>query len=459
MARTRRARVRPTRNLRATEGTMTLAVSPAQDTNPQAWNSFRGQERAVARDVVPTLALLLHDVVRWTGGAGTRALLANLRATLATDGPESALPLGLVAGPLASRQEMRRQASVISHQLLGWVEDDLAHIAGRRDNAGQPPSPAAAATATRGHPRCSICSWARAAAPSRCRATTRSCTQMVLLRDALLPFTNWEQVPVRVGETGLRHLDEAREAFAVELIMRQARATAVLDFARQVVEGTAGPEGYGFTSRHGTVLPAVASSDLLTASSRLLTWHAPAAVDVSQTSDCDLRTAAYDLDDYFAAPRTPVSALQALPQPRSLTGAQPGQVPSVEVAMTSAGGAGTCSFSLRVATRGQDSTVDLGQAVRGHRYAHRVPDGAHDAEDENVTLLDAGSVLAAPSLVWAETGTWAVDAARHPALALALLGKLYPENVMVAARRSWGALDGVGKEGTATFVIINAAQD
>ena len=81
--------------------------------------------------------------------------------------------------------------------------------------------------------------------------------QIVLLRDALLPFTNWQNVPLLVTPTGLRHTESARDSFLTELLVRQIRHTSIVDFARNVVTGTSGPAGYGFDPDGGTVLPAV----------------------------------------------------------------------------------------------------------------------------------------------------------------------------------------------------------
>lgn len=177
---------------------MTINASPLTEATLPAWNDFGGQERLVPREIVLSLSHLLHDVVRWTGGAGTTALLANLRATLATGGPESALPLDSLAGSLAARQEMREQAAVISPRLVGWVEKDLKDVIASRGNSGQP-------AFTRSH--CDGHPWTpevqdlligERGGPESMQGYNQFLHQMVLLRDALLPFTNWEQVPVRV---------------------------------------------------------------------------------------------------------------------------------------------------------------------------------------------------------------------------------------------------------------------
>ena len=431
---------------------MSTALRTETPTAPR-WHDFEGRERLVARDVVRSLTLLLRDVLHWTGGAGADDLLDNLRATLATDGPESALPLDAVSGAVAARREVGAQVATISEHLVGWV---VAELAGGAGEHGQP-----APTRSRcdGHP------WTPAVqrllmgtrgGPEAMQGFNEFLHQVVLLRDALVPFTNWQEVPVLVGAgdgTGLRHLDGAREAFSVELMVRQVRATAVVDLARRAVEGRSGPQGYGFTSPHGTVLPAVVGADPLEASSRLLTWHAPGALALPRPDGTT--TAVPALGDYYAAARTPAAELAS---PSGAAVDQAGSTAeggSFALVPTPAAEPGTCTVGLRPAA---GAAVDLGQAVRGHRYAYRAAAGDRTAGDEGVQVLDARAVLAAPGLVWAPAGTWAVSAGHDPAIVLALLGKLYPENVVLVPGGGWAALDGVGKDGTATFLVLDAAR-
>ncbi len=89
--------------------------------------------------------------------------------------------------------------------------------------------------------------------------------QVVLLRDALLPFTNWQDVPLLVTPSGLRHTEPARDAFLTELLVRQIRHSSIVDFARRVVTGTSGQAGYGFEAGGSAALPAVLGRPPLTA--------------------------------------------------------------------------------------------------------------------------------------------------------------------------------------------------
>ena len=125
--------------------------------------------------------------------------------------------------------------------------------------------------------------------------------QLVMLRDALLPFANWRDVPLPVRSDGLRRLDRAREAFLAELTTRRARHTAIVGFARAAATGTAGPDGYGFSTPLGTALPEAAMHPDEPAS-RLPLWTA--------NSGGGPETAAFvsTIDDY-AAERSDAASL------------------------------------------------------------------------------------------------------------------------------------------------------
>nr|WP_201784409.1 hypothetical protein [Nonomuraea pusilla] len=97
--------------------------------------------------------------------------------------------------------------------------------------------------------------------------------QIVLLRDALVPFTNWQDVPFLITPSGLRYTEPARDAFLTELVVRQIRHSSIVDFARHVVTGTGGPRGHGFEAGCGAALPTVLDQPPLTATRHLPTWR------------------------------------------------------------------------------------------------------------------------------------------------------------------------------------------
>lgn len=264
---------------------------------------------------------------------------------------------------------------------------------------------------------------------------------MVLLRDALLPFTNWQDVPLLITPTGLRHAEPARDAFLTELLVRQIRHAGIVDFARHVVTGTSGPAGYGFETGRGTALPAVLDQPPLTAPRHLLTWRTDPAADDSVTYVAEVQ-------DYYAAPRTLV---EDLPPANTASGPLTARTGTGPVA------GGTRTARIEVTHDGTTAHVDLGQALRGHRFAHRSDPAAGDAHtDAAPRTATVWSALRAPGLVWTQAGDVTLDATGQDDLVvLALLGRLYPENMTLhpaghsAARTT---TDGTGPSRLVTVV-------
>ncbi len=134
------------------------------------------------------------------------------------------------------------------------------------------------------------------------------------VRDALLPFENWEQVSLPLalhgGFRGLRGLEPARDRFLAEFLTRILPHASVVDFARSLFEA-AGTRGtardgdlYGFQAESGLVLPAVVGrDDVDSAPGGLLMWH-PARVASPPTGQTLAFRHAFA--DYLAAPRSPI---------------------------------------------------------------------------------------------------------------------------------------------------------
>ncbi|WP_405628534.1 hypothetical protein [Streptomyces sp. NBC_01174] len=89
----------------------------------------------------------------------------------------------------------------------------------------------------------------------------------------------------------------------------------------------------------------------------------------------------------------------------------------------------------RWTTTAPTARADLGQALRGHRFAHReeAAEGTPPPPAAGAArTADVRAVPDAPGLVWTQDGEVAVDATGQDDLAvLALLGRLYPENVVL----------------------------
>lgn len=152
--------------------------------------------------------------------------------------------------------------------------------------------------------------------------------------------------------------------------------------------------------------------------------------------------------DYYAAPRTLVEDL-----PPATTTSGPLSVRTVTAPVAD----GARTAGIEITHDGTTARADLGQALRGHRYAHRPDPAAGDAHSDAAPRTAAvWSALCAPGLVWTQAGDVTLDATGQDDLVvLALLGRLYPENVTLrpvghsAARTT---ADGTGPSRLVTLV-------
>ncbi|WP_435880625.1 hypothetical protein [Streptomyces flaveolus] len=149
------------------------------------------------------------------------------------------------------------------------------------------------------------------------------------------------------------------------------------------------------------------------------------------------------MQDYYTAPRTLV---EDLPPATTTSGPLSARTVTAPVAD------GTRTARIEVTHDGTTAHVDLGQALRGHRFTQREDPAAGDASG----TADAWSALRAPGLVWTQSGDVTLDATGQDDLVvLALLGRLYPENVTLrpagrsAARTT---ADGTGPSRLVTLV-------
>ena len=102
---------------------------------------------------------------------------------------------------------------------------------------------------------------------------------------------------------------------------------------------------------------------------------------------------------------------------------------------------------------GTGTSVDLGQALRGHRFAHRAST-AGAATVGDARSADLWAALRAPGLVWSEDGDVTLDATGQDHLVvLALLGRLYPDNVILRPAGNHTGPATVGGNGQSCIVI------
>jgi hypothetical protein len=378
------------------------------------WHTFPDDGTSMtAREFLAATEPLLQGVIDDNAltAADGPILEEQIRATLAVGSRESSLPLVIGPNSASAAHELAGQAAAIGQGLASLAAEALSRLLTERIDF--PAGPLVVRSHCYGHlltPEAADLLLRRRGGPVTMQLYNEWLHQVVLLRDALLPFTNWQDVPLLVTGAGLRHLEPARDAFLTELLVRRIRHTSIVGFARHVVTGADGPGGYGFDAPGGTALPAVLDQPPLTSPRYLLTWRPDTAVRVAATYS-------YELADYYVAPRIPAEdLLPAVALSHPLT--------ARIVRAPSSGGVRTAG--IEVTGDGVAAHVDLGQALRGHRFAYH----GEPADGRGSPNVEAWSVLRAHGLVWTGNGRIVVDGAGlHDSVVLALLGRLYPEDL------------------------------
>ncbi|PVH92473.1 hypothetical protein DM02DRAFT_677482 [Periconia macrospinosa] len=267
--------------------------------------------------------------------------------------------------------------------------------------------------------------------------------QMVLLRDALLPFENFEEVVIPITDEpgrkrGMRHTEDARSAYLAEVMTKQVTQRSTIKVAQFLLApGLSPANSIGFQYKYGTVVPAFIAGGT---SGRLLKY-VPAVVDDSNEEVVFHNS----LLDYYAAPRTDV-----VPAEKDAAAGKTGEF---GVTLLPEGKSEDRTLTIAIEyPDGAQSKVDLGQSARGYRYAQfargKASTGAGNVS-EDVQVHSARSLLveSGPGLVMPTKGVHVVQAATAIEL-YALLGKIYPDNVVVKEKAlPLGAALSVGKEG------------
>ncbi|MGY0062398.1 hypothetical protein ACWY4P_38680 [Streptomyces sp. LZ34] len=384
------------------------------------WNTFPAAGTMTAREFFTGAEPLLQGVIDALQSVDREVLDAQIHATLGLGTRETSLPLAIGPDAASATRELAAQAETIGREIASWATEALDRLLTHRTPL--PAGPLVVRSHCYGHllthPATDLL-MGRRGGPVTMQLYNEWLHQMVLLRDALLPFTNWQDVPLLVTPTGLRHTEPARDRFLTELLVRQIRHTSIVDFARHTVTGACGPDGYGFDHDGGTVLPAVVDTPPLAAPRHLLTWRPdPAAGDTA--------TYVAEVQDYYTAPRT---LIEHLPPATGTPGPITGRI----VADPVVDGTRTARIEVtHVPPNGATARVDLGQALRGHRFAHRQDLTTHAEASGDALTAEVWAVLRALGLVWTEGGDVTVDAtAQHNTVVLALLGRLYPDNVVL----------------------------
>ncbi len=418
-------------------------MPPAQTSTTPAlggsrWNTFPTTRTMRARQFFTGAEPLLQGVVDALRSIDREVLEHQIHATLGLGTRETSLPLAVGPDSASAARELGAQAEKIGREIASWATATLDRLLTHR--IPLPAGPLVVRSHCDGHlltHRAADLLMGSRGGPVAMQLYNEWLHQMVLLRDALLPFTNWQNVPLLVTPTGLRHIESARDSFLTELLVRQIRHTSIVDFARHAVTGTSGPAGYGFDHDGGTVLPAVIGTPPLTAPRHLLTWRpGPVAGDTI--------TYVPESQDYYAAPRT---LIDHLPPAAAAQGPVTGRVvigPVVD---------GTRTARIAVTHDGTTAHLDLGQALRGHRFAHQT--AATDAATVgNTRTAELWTALRAPGLLWTQDGDVTLEATGQDNLvALALLGRLYPDNVVLRPAGHHAGPAAAGTNGPGRLIV------
>jgi hypothetical protein len=258
--------------------------------------------------------------------------------------------------------------------------------------------------------------------------------RIVLLRNALMPFENWEEVPIVIakeGSQGMRMLEQPSDSFIRHVLSGRLPQKAVVDMAKALTAPGLPSGGFGFQYSQGAVLPAFLSGS----SSRSLLRYYPAR-ETSSASDVlfDYEYAMYDQAEKSELPlntaklsRDTVQAVTDVSELRSRA------IPDT--------GGSRAYLQVELELRGHPEAgfrVCLGQVARGWRYANRPPvsNDSHSTDPGHTVFHRAEDALALPGLVFSALSSVQHDETLHvfpisdPLLGLALFGKLYPGNVV-----------------------------
>ncbi|PKS07339.1 hypothetical protein jhhlp_005941 [Lomentospora prolificans] len=406
-------------------------------------------------------------------------LIDGLAASLSTNGRESTLPLSRSPHDDA-RGEIINQADRITKTILKYVHESTST------------SSTAAADDLHLRSACEGHLWTPAVVSLLLGPRSDAkfmelynewLHRMILLRDSLLPFENFEDVPLVIPEDstmGIRDVEEPRKLFLVHCLTGAIQHTAIVDLAKVFAARGLPKGGYGFQYSQGLVLPAFLSGSR---SLHLLRYH-PARLNPGEPEVLF----DYEHGEYFNAPRTELSVGEAVSPARwnfaSLLTVDT-RVTESELAIDDGKDDRRRIVKLRLTLdSGACISVDLGQIARGRRYAYEIqsekkarlssspqdtPSLATDSEatpsptsevpyafiHSTADILSRPGLVISPRVKAGQANTMHIIPTADPVLRLALLGKLYPENVILLKRKDdVYSLGNVGKGFAERFIIL-----
>ncbi|KAJ6016339.1 hypothetical protein N7540_010930 [Penicillium herquei] len=409
--------------------------SARDEPQPHAWSLRSGVY--TPRELVEGFAPLLETIVYHLGqdSPNTRSaqasLLDNVASNLATNTRESTLPFQDDV-PDLSRREIKEQADRIGLALVNWARDASNGPFEPNLNIRSP---------CENHLLTPVnveLMFGKRSQPHLMQLFNEYMHQMVLLRDALLPFRNFDEILIPINgkaARGIRHLEPDRERFLTTLITKSATQSSMLALAKALLAlnlPKTETGGYGFQYEHGCILPSFLSGG---DTHFHLLEYMPTKIDPLQENVLF----DYEFPDYYTAHRSEIAA-GSLVQAKDLLNfpSEPVSpiVQNASVIISSFDSStSTCQLKLQLELNdGKCAGVDIGQIARGHRYSYQALTGeTTDLLNQNPIVHSSLDILQQldSGLITAKQGGLHVIPTVQPIVVLAILGKIYPENVVL----------------------------
>ncbi|KAL6235284.1 hypothetical protein BDW75DRAFT_230464 [Aspergillus navahoensis] len=433
--------------------------SPAALITSAEWTLKPGiyTPRQLIQGFAPLLDTVLYHLAPDPSAKPPRTqLLANIAALLSTQTRESSLPFPNSNSNSEtdwSRAEIRDQADRIGQSLVQWATESTEDTASPN---------LVLRSGCEGHlliPENVQLMFGPRSKPHLMQLFNEYMHQMVLLRDSLLPFANYKDVRVPITDSvdgdgeikvrGLRFMEAAREKFMARLFTRQVTQASLVELAKALLvpDLVRSPQtmGYGFQYKQGLIVPALFLDPGEGESPLHLLQFIPAHVDPSHEEI----VFDYEFADYYSAPKLEIPSRTANPPSQAtVPETKSPRVQTVSLAVappapeTNQKTVQARQLQLRLEMdNGQHINVDLGQIARGKRYSYEPCDGGDSVPIGRVIYHAAHEIFMSdsglgtgPGLLTASNSGFHVIVAEERIVALAVLGKLYPENVVFLSR-------------------------
>lgn len=231
-----------------------------------------------AREFVREIAVLLESIIVQLGpdppeSPSTRSMLMDgLRSSLSHEGREATLLLEDWKSDNPS--EITKQALKIGDTLYGYASEFNNEVPGDPHLTVYSPC--------EGHkwvPPAGRLLRSSRSSPLLMMLYNEWLHQMTCLRDGLLPFQNFEEIPLILDDTtarGTRPLEEIRRGYVAKIQSGHIGRAEHVEIAKVFTSSNLPSGGYGFQYQHGTVLPESLFSD---SRSQLLRYIPTALVD------------------------------------------------------------------------------------------------------------------------------------------------------------------------------------